>query len=315
MEMAFLLFEQIAQLFLCILLGWLLVRFRLLKPEDSRVLSVVCLYLVVPCVIVPAFQIEHTPELIDGLLLALGAAVLLHLLYLALNGLMNRSGHGLAPEEQASVIYNNAGNLILPMVMAILGQEYVIYTSVYILVQNILMWTHGQKLMGGAQQFDWKKIVTTPAIAAILAGLALFVTGLRLPGPLVTAMEGLGSCMAPLSMLVIGILFSELDLKRVLCQGRIYWVAGLRLLVYPLLSMAVLLALRVLWPHSDGDNVLLVSLLCAIGPAASAITQMAQLYHNPNSGYVSSINVLTTLLCAVTMPVMVLLFQLGLDLL
>ena len=113
--------------------------------------------------------------------------------------------------------------------------------------------------------------------------------------------------MAPLSMLVIGILFSELDLKRVLCQGRIYWVAGLRLLVYPLLSM--------LWPHSDGDNVLLVSLLCAIGPAASAITQMAQLYHNPNSGYVSSINVLTTLLCAVTMPVMVLLFQLGLDLL
>ena len=213
------------------------------------------------------------------------------------------------------MIYNNAGNLILPMVMAILGQEYVIYTSVYILVQNILMWTHGQKLMGGAQQFDWKKIVTTPAIAAILAGLALFITGLRLPGPLVTAMEGLGSCMAPLSILVIGILFSELDLKRVLCQGRIYWVAGLRLLVYPLLSMAVLLALRVLWPHSDGDNVLLVSLLCAIGPAASAITQMAQLYHNPNSGYVSSINVLTTLLCAVTMPVMVLLFQLGLDLL
>lgn len=27
------------------------------------------------------------------------------------------------------MIYNNAGNLILPMVMAILGQEYVIYTS------------------------------------------------------------------------------------------------------------------------------------------------------------------------------------------
>lgn len=99
-----------------------------------------------------------------------------------------------------------------------------------------------------------EKIVTTPAIAAILAGLALFITGLRLPGPLVTAMEGLGSCMAPLSMLVIGILFSELDLKRVLCQGRIYWVAGLRLLVYPLLSMAVLLALRVLWPHSDGTT-------------------------------------------------------------
>ena len=305
MEVSWLLVQQIASMVLMGLAGYGVGKLKLITGEQSRVLSCMCIYLAVPCSLMTSFNTAMEADKLTGLLLALGAAVLLHLLYLALNGLMNRSGHGLAPEEQASVIYNNAGNLILPMVMAILGQEYVIYTSVYILVQNILMWTHGQKLMGGAQQFDWKKIVTTPAIAAILAGLALFVTGLRLPGPLVTAMEGLGSCMAPLSMLVIGILFSELDLKRVLCQGRIYWVAGLRLLVYPLLSMAVLLALRVLWPHSDGD----------IGPAASAITQMAQLYHNPNSGYVSSINVLTTLLCAVTMPVMVLLFQLGLDLL
>ncbi len=307
MEVSWLLVQQIASMVLMGLAGYGVGKLKLITGEQSRVLSCMCIYLAVPCSLMTSFNTAMEADKLTGLLLALGAAVLLHLLYLALNGLMNRSGHGLAPEEQASVIYNNAGNLILPMVMAILGQEYVIYTSVYILVQNILMWTHGQKLMGGAQQFDWKKIVTTPAIAAILAGLALFITGLRLPGPLVTAMEGLGSCMAPLSMLVIGILFSELDLKRVLCQGRIYWVAGLRLLVYPLLSMAVLLALRVLWPHSDGDNVLLVSLLCAIGPAASAITQMAQLYHNPNSGYVSSINVLTTLLCAVTMPVMVLL--------
>ena len=293
MEVSWLLVQQIASMVLMGLAGYGVGKLKLITGEQSRVLSCMCIYLAVPCSLMTSFNTAMEADKLTGLLLALGAAVLLHLLYLALNGLMNRSGHGLAPEEQASVIYNNAGNLILPMVMAILGQEYVIYTSVYILVQ----------------------IVTTPAIAAILAGLALFITGLRLPGPLVTAMEGLGSCMAPLSMLVIGILFSELDLKRVLCQGRIYWVAGLRLLVYPLLSMAVLLALRVLWPHSDGDNVLLVSLLCAIGPAASAITQMAQLYHNPNSGYVSSINVLTTLLCAVTMPVMVLLFQLGLDLL
>ena len=316
MEVSWLLVQQIASMVLMGLAGYGVGKLKLITGEQSRVLSCMCIYLAVPCSLMTSFNTAMEADKLTGLLLALGAAVLLHLLYLALNGLMNRSGHGLAPEEQASVIYNNAGNLILPMVMAILGQEYVIYTSVYILVQNILMWTHGQKLMGGAQQFDWKKIVTTPAIAAILAGLALFITGLRLPGPLVTAMEGLGSCMAPLSMLVIGILFSELDLKRVLCQGRIYWVAGLRLLVYPPCS-----PWRCSWPcgccgpHSDGDNVLLVSLLCAIGPAASAITQMAQLYHNPNSGYVSSINVLTTLLCAVTMPVMVLLFQLGLDLL
>ena len=224
MEVSWLLVQQIASMVLMGLAGYGVGKLKLITGEQSRVLSCMCIYLAVPCSLMTSFNTAMEADKLTGLLLALGAAVLLHLLYLALNGLMNRSGHGLAPEEQASVIYNNAGNLILPMVMAIPGQEYVIYTSVYILVQNILMWTHGQKLMGGAQQFDWKKIVTTPAIAAILAGLALFVTGLRLPGPLVTAMEGLGSCMAPLSMLVIGILFSELDLKRVLCQNNVLFV-------------------------------------------------------------------------------------------
>ena len=33
--MVLMLLEQIVQLFLCIVLGWLLVRLHLLKPEDS----------------------------------------------------------------------------------------------------------------------------------------------------------------------------------------------------------------------------------------------------------------------------------------
>ena len=172
MEVSWLLVQQIASMVLMGLAGYGVGKLKLITGEQSRVLSCMCIYLAVPCSLMTSFNTAMEADKLTGLLLALGAAVLLHLLYLALNGLMNRSGHGLAPEEQASVIYNNAGNLILPMVMAILGQEYVIYTSVYILVQNILMWTHGQKLMGGAQQFDWKKIVTTPAIAAILAGCA-----------------------------------------------------------------------------------------------------------------------------------------------
>ena len=60
--MVLMLLEQIVQLFLCIVLGWLLVRLHLLKPEDSRVLSKVCLYLVTPCVIINAFQLQRTPE-------------------------------------------------------------------------------------------------------------------------------------------------------------------------------------------------------------------------------------------------------------
>ena len=73
-----LLAEQIGELFLMILLGWVLVRSGLLRSEDSRSLSVVTLYLVSPCVMLNAFQIERTPELVKGLLLSLLAAAAIH---------------------------------------------------------------------------------------------------------------------------------------------------------------------------------------------------------------------------------------------
>ena len=49
-------------------------------------------------------------------------------------------------------------------------------------------------------------------------------------------------------------------------------------------------------------------LLAVITPSASTITQMCQVYGN-DSQYASAINVMTTLFSIVTMPLMVLLFQ------
>jgi hypothetical protein len=290
------------------LAGFVLGRAKLVTGEQSRVLSCVCVYLVMPCSMIVSFSSKRDLNKLLGLGLGLVAGLLIHLLYLAINALLFQRKHGLTREEQASVIYNNAGNLVLPMVQSILGVDYLLYTAPYMLVQNILMWTHGQKLMGGEQKFSLKKIITTPVLVGVMVGLVLFVTGISLPGPLYTAMESMTNCLAPLSMLVTGIIMSELDLKEVFGHGRVYFVTAIRLLFLPVLSMGILLLLHRLCPVSDSTNILTVSLLCAIGPSASTITQLAQLYRNPNVGYVSSINVLTTICCAVTMPLLTMLF-------
>ena len=49
--------------------------------------------------------------------------------------------------------------------------------------------------------------------------------------------------------------------------------------------------------------------LAVITPSATTITQMAQLYDN-HAPYASAINVLTTLVCILTMPLMVALYTL-----
>ena len=55
--------RKIARRFLIMILGYLLVKLRILKTEESIVLSKLSLYLVMPAVILSAFQVDFKPEI------------------------------------------------------------------------------------------------------------------------------------------------------------------------------------------------------------------------------------------------------------
>ena len=61
--------------------------------------------------------------------------------------------------ERATVIYSNAGILVIPLVQELLGQEYVIYSSAYIAVQLILIWTHCKNILCEEDKLEWKKVL------------------------------------------------------------------------------------------------------------------------------------------------------------
>ena len=157
--MALALLIKIGSLFTIALGAYALVKLRVLRSEDSRTLSLIMLYLICPCTIISAFQIDSTPELRSGLLLAFAAAVIIHVGLLIFNMII-RTPLRMSPVEQASVIYSNAGNLIIPIVCALLGQEWVVYTCAYICVQIVLQWTHCKPLISGETHLDIKKIIT-----------------------------------------------------------------------------------------------------------------------------------------------------------
>lgn len=304
MTLVFSLIEQILSMVLMVLAGFILGRLGIITSEQSRVLSCVCVYLVVPCTRIQAFLVERDMDKMAGLAIGLVASVLIHAMFLSVSVLLRKSRAKFTGEEAASVIYGNAANLVIPMVYNILGPEYVIYNTSFVLIQNTLMWTHGQKLMGGEQSLKLRKILVNPVIVSTIIGAVIFFLGIPVPSFLSGAVSSVAGCIAPISMLVTGLVMSDLDLKDVFVHKRIYFVSAVRLLFFPLLSIFALLLVNRVLPHGDAANILIVTLLCTIGPSASTITQQATLYHNPHTGYVSSINVLTTLCCVVTMPLM-----------
>lgn len=107
MHISLLLMEQIIQLFLMIFMGFVIVKARLLKSEDSRVLSVIVLYLIVPCVIINAFQVDYTKDTVQGLLIALAASVLTQIVLLIVISVFGKLIH-LNEVEVASIYYSNS---------------------------------------------------------------------------------------------------------------------------------------------------------------------------------------------------------------
>lgn len=105
MQISLLLMQQIAQLFLILLMGYAVVKTGLLKASDSKVLSVVFVYLVMPCVVLNAFQIKDTPEIRTGLLYSMGIAVGMPLMIGAFELLLRNTKKG-RPASQQGSLYN-----------------------------------------------------------------------------------------------------------------------------------------------------------------------------------------------------------------
>ncbi len=298
--------RQILVFFIMMGCGFTIVKAKLLKSEDSRTLSILSIYLITPCVMLKAFQIEYTREIRNGFLLAILAAVIIHIALFLLCGILNLLFR-FEPVEKASLIYSNAGNLIIPLISAVLGDEWVIYASAFVCVQNLIMWTHGQSLMRGMKQMNLRRMLCNINLISIFTGLLLFFTGIRFPALLMQTISNFASIIGPVSMILLGMILARVKWKEVFRGYRIYLIVTLKMIVFPLVMLCILKFSPLSTLVPDGQTILLISLLATITPSATTVTQMAVLY-DQNGTYASAINALTTVVCIATMPVMIMLY-------
>ena len=302
-----LLFQQIAKLFLLILMGFLIVKAGILKADDSRVLSMLLLYVIVPCVCIMGFQIERTAENSRMVELALLSALVMNGMDILLGKLAEKLFH-LDLVEKASVMYPNAGNLVIPLVTGVFGGEWVIYVTVYSMVQTTLVWTHARMMMSGVKKISLRDVVCNVNILAISLGCLMFLFRIQLPGIVQDAFSMAGNTVGPMAMLITGMVMADIDLKRLKAYRRIWKPVLLRLVILPVLlvCLAKFTNMAALAPH--GKTLMIISLLSTIAPAANIVTQFSQMF-NRDALYASLINTVTMLLCIVTMPLLIAFYQ------
>jgi len=311
MDISILLGKQIIVLFLLGIVGFILVRAKILKAEDATVFSKLAVYVLMPCVVIRSFQIEYTAGKMTGLLFAFIVSAVIHVIFMILCKFIKKIFHPDAVEE-TSIIYSNCANIMVPLVANVLGEEWIFYTSAYIVTWTILFWLHGRALLDkreNASPDGIKVIFSNPNIIAIILGLILFISGAKLPFVISETVSQLSTVVGPVSMLVVGMLLGSVDLKESLFNKRLYIVCFIRLILFPVLIILIMKIVGIANILPDAKALLFVVVFQMSAPVATIVTQMAQVC-GQDSKYASVINVVSVFFCILTMPAIVLLYEL-----
>ncbi len=304
MELSLALLEQIATLFIMILCGYILAKIGIVKQSECGILTRISVYIFIPALLLSSFLTQHNNIKLQGMIIAAVGAIIIHLVFLASTALITKSLK-LSEIDGASLTYTNVGNIMIPLIMGTIGGEFIVYSAAFMVVQNLIMWGYGAGRIVGQKDIQLMRVVKNPAIIAIMLGLLLMIFNVQVPSSIVSTLQSLGGCIAPVSMILVGIICAEFNVKQAVTMKGIWKTVTLRLVFYPLIALAILFVFGKFIDHPDSWEILFVLLLASSGPAAATVTQIAQM-HNIDPQRSSCINVITTLLCAITLPLVTL---------
>lgn len=290
---------QVLALFLLMLCGLGAVKFRLMDDAGLRGLNTLVLSFAQPAMIIHRLQQDADPQLIAEL----AWVFVLTCLTIGLAGWIAFGLFLREPAGRRSVLTNlamvsNCGFMGYPVITAALGEQALIYAVVFVAAFNLMCWTLGAFFYGGAKAMQPQRLLRNPSLLAIALGLTLFLTGLRLPDFLNSALGMMGAVTTPLAMFVIGARLISLRPAH-LADAKLLLVCLLRLVVFPL---CILLLFLTPLPPMVVKSVF----VCTAMPCA-ALTAMQSEIYDCDRALASRGVALSTAFSMLTVPLMLLL--------
>lgn len=284
---------QTVAMFLMMGVGVVLVKAKYLDNHGAAQMANVALYVANPAITITAFATTFEMEkLIDGAIcmvltwaFTFVAAVIGWFVYRERQRI-----------SQLGIMISNMGFVGIPLVQAVLGEEYVFYVTACIAAQVPITFSYGIWLISqDKEEVSPRRVLTNPAVAAVFVGVLLFLGSVHLPGVVESTASGLAGLNTGLAMLVLGSYLAQADIRGILRNKNLYLTNFLRLLAVPLLVVICMLPLPLPAPIKLA---LLIAFAAPCGTVTAIFPQMFGKDYRFGAGLVSS----STLLSLITMP-------------
>lgn len=291
----------ILSLFIIIGIGFFARKQAILTQDRVHTISHILVNIALPALTISSMQIPQTGRAMTMLDTALVVAFAYYIGAFLVSILICRFLPADGKERgvfQFMLVFPNVGFMGIPVSEAILGPGSLFYVILFNLPFNLLVFTMGVWLL--AHEKAGKpdpRILLTPGLAASILGLLLFLAGYHIPFPVDTALDWIGKTTTPLAMLVVGALLATLPSAHLAGDWRVYFIAALRLLVFPLLACAIL-------SFFISDRLLLMSAVLLIAMPVAANTVLLSEEYGVDATLASQGVFLSTLLCLATIPLL-----------
>lgn len=273
----------------------------MIDDQTKKKLIDLILKITLPCMIFNSFNKPLTPDILKKTALAFIVAFCIAVLSWLLGKILYRR----YPQERKSILQyctlvNNSGFLGMPMVSAVYGTDGLLYASIFIIPNRIMMWTAGLSLFTVSDfKSKCKNILLNPCIITVFLGIARRMLNIPVPEFIDKSAANIGAITSPLSMMIIGTMLVGISWKA-LFEPSIFYLTFIRLIFLPLIALVLMRIMR-FDPLLTGVSLILTGM-----PAGSTSALLAAKY-GADEDYASRCIITTTIISLITIPLLMLL--------
>ena len=273
--------------------GYLLVKGKILTTKESGVISKVLTWVGLPFMILTSvLKVEFSGSfaLELGAVVLIGVAITFLTLFLATllcKGEKDSKKNGMM---RFGMIFANNGFLGIPLATAVFlntRPEVVAFLVVLNIMNNLMLFSLGISLVScDKSNVRLKKLLVNPVLISFVLSMLLNISGVAAKLPAIGEYSSYFSgIVTALSMLVLGIKLADVPFAKLFLSGRMYYISFVRLIAFPVLTVAIMFLLRACLPISD--EMILGVFIAFVMPTAGLASTFADQYQGDTEGAVT----------------------------
>ena len=295
--------NQIAFLFGFIVIGYMLVKCKILPENSATVLSKLENTVFIPALVLGTFIENFTIERISvawKLLIISFAIALIVIPFAILVSKMVTKDKYIQKIYTYGLSFSNfgfMGNAVVSSLFPDIFFEYLIFTLP--LWMLIYVWGVPRLLIansGRNQTFkESLKSFINPMFIAMIVGMIIGLICIPLPEWIVSIIDVSGDCMSPIAMILTGVVVSSISLKKAFTNIRIYVVSVIRLIVIPLLFVGIASFFKM-------PETIYICALCSLAMPLGLNTIVIPSAYGKDTSVAAGMAVISHLLAVITIP-------------